>query len=310
MRYPAVARPGAVAAVTGGARGIGRETARLLAERGARVAVGDLDAGAAARTAAELTAALGPAGAVLSGPLDVTDRASFAAFAASVEDALGPIDVLVNSAGVMPLGPFLDEPDEVSATTMDVNVQGLVNGMRTVLPGMVERGRGHVANICSMAGKLPLPGMAVYNASKYAAVGLTASVREEMAAHGVSVSAVLPTAVRTGLTEGVRLGGGLPTIDPDRVAEAVVRSCVSRRAEYPVPGWLAVVEPALAVAPEGVVRAVRKLMDGDRAHRQTFGTRGAHDRRVAEQAVRRRAARNSEEGGQNDAGRGRVVQDG
>ncbi len=83
-----------------------------------------------------------------------------------------------------------------------INVQGLVHGLRSVLPGMIARGRGHVVNVASMAGKIPLPGMAVYNASKFAAVGLTAAVRREYAATGVSVSAVLPSAVRTELASG------------------------------------------------------------------------------------------------------------
>ncbi|MFC6881848.1 SDR family oxidoreductase [Actinomadura yumaensis] len=276
---PPVARPGAVVAITGGARGIGRAAAEAFARRGARVCVGDRDAAAVERAGSELG--------VLAAPVDVTDRASFAAFLDRVRDEAGPLDVLVNNAGIMPLGPFLDEPDAVGDATLDVNVRGLVHGMRLALPGMVERGRGHVVNVASMAGKLPLPGMAVYNASKYAAVGLSAAVREEVAGTGVTVSAVLPTAVRTGLTEGVRLGGGLPTVDPERVAEAIVRSCVTRRAEYPVPGWLAAVQPVLGVTPEPVVRAVRRLMDGDRAYRQRFGTRGDHDRRVAEQAALR-----------------------
>ncbi|WP_018654553.1 SDR family oxidoreductase [Actinomadura flavalba] len=274
MRDPVVARPGAVVAVTGGARGIGRATAEAFARRGARVCVGDLDVSAP------------PGDGIRAFPLDVTDRASFAAFLDRVQE-IGPLDILVNNAGIMPLGPFLDEPDAVGAATLDVNVHGLINGMRLALPGMIERGRGHVVNVASMAGKLPLPGMAVYNASKYAAVGLSAAVRQEVAGTGVTVSAVLPTAVRTGLTEGVRLGRGLPTIDPEQVAAAIVRSCVSRRAEYPVPGWLRVVQPALGVTPEPVVRAVQRLLDGDRAYRQTFGTRGDHDRRVAVQARER-----------------------
>uniref|UniRef100_UPI00082B18DD SDR family NAD(P)-dependent oxidoreductase n=1 Tax=Actinomadura kijaniata TaxID=46161 RepID=UPI00082B18DD len=242
MGYPVVARAGAVVAITGGARGIGRAAAEALAARGARVWIGDRDEERARRTAEETG--------VRAFGVDVSDRASFAAFLAAVEAAEGPVDILVNNAGIMPLGPFLDEPDAVSAATLDVNVRGLVNGMRLALPGMVERGRGHVVNVASMAGRLPFAGMAVYNASKYAAVGLSLAVREEVAPAGVSVSAVLPAAVRTGLTEGVRLGGGLPTVDPARVAEAIVRSCVGRRAEYPVPGWLAAAPPALALTPE------------------------------------------------------------
>ncbi|SEP52780.1 SDR family NAD(P)-dependent oxidoreductase [Amycolatopsis saalfeldensis] len=137
----------------------------------------------------------------------------------------------VRRPGVMPLGDFLEEPDELGRTTFDVNVWGLVLGLRLVLPGMIARGRGHVVNVASMAGKIPLPGMAVYNASKFAAVGLTATVRREYASSGVSVSAVLPSAVRTGLASGVPLGRGLPTADPrtSRRPWSAAAAAVARR---------------------------------------------------------------------------------
>ncbi|GAA3226847.1 SDR family oxidoreductase [Actinocorallia longicatena] len=271
MRPPPVLRPGAVVAVTGGARGIGRTAAARFAALGLTVHIGDRDG------AAETAARIGAHG----HELDVTDRDSFAAFL----DAAGPVDVLVNNAGIMPLGPFLAESDAVSRATFDVNTWGPLLGMRLVLPGMLERGRGHVVNVASMAGKVPFQGMAVYNASKYAAVGLSGAVREELAGTGVTVSAVLPTAVRTGLTDGVPLGGPLPTIGPEAVARAILRSCRTRRAEYPVPGWMALVQPALALVPERLVLLGKRAGGGDRA--MAVHARGDHDRRVAEQAEMR-----------------------
>lgn len=249
MRYPAIEVRDAVVAITGGARGIGRATATEFAARGATVCVGDLDA----------------ASGVPSFPLDVTDRESFDAFTAAVTERFGRIDVLVNNAGVMPLGGFLEEADAVGRTTFDVNVQGLVHGLRSVLPGMIARGRGHVVNVASMAGKIPLPGMAVYNASKFAAVGLTAAVRREYAATGVSVSAVLPSAVRTELASGVRLGGALPTVDPEDVAKAIAGTLKTRRAETPVPRWLAGWDLLAALTPEPVMAWARGLIGDDRA---------------------------------------------
>ena len=186
MRYPRISLDDAVVVVTGGARGIGRSTADLFAEAGATVCVGDIDGGDSS--------------------VDVTSRDSFTDFIASALDRHGRIDVLVNNAGVMPLGDFLSEDDAVSRTTFDVNVWGLIYGMRLVLPHMIERGRGHIVNVASMAGKLVIPGMAVYNASKFAAVGLSAAVREEYRDSGVSVTTVLPSAVRTRLASGVPLG--------------------------------------------------------------------------------------------------------
>lgn len=271
MRYPRIEVRGAVVAITGGARGIGRATAAEFEARGATVCVGDLDA----------------ASGVSSFPLDVTNRESFDAFTAAVTERFGRIDVLVNNAGVMPLGGFLEEADDVGRTTFEVNVQGLVHGLRSVLPGMIVRGRGHVVNVASMAGKIPLPGMAVYNASKFAAVGLTAAVRREYVATGVSVSAVLPSAVRTELASGVRLGGALPTVDPEDVAKAIAGTLKTRRAETAVPRWLAGWDLLAALTPEPVLAWARGLIGDDRALTELNPqARAAYTSRIAAQVGR------------------------
>ncbi|CAM3882124.1 SDR family oxidoreductase [Smaragdicoccus niigatensis] len=276
--YPKFGLRGAVVVITGGARGIGYATAQAFAKQGARVVIGDLDGDAAKEAARNL-------GALSMGlPLDVTDKDSFAAFVQKILRSGPGIDVLVNNAGIMPLGGFLDEPDGLSRATMDVNVFGLINGMRLVLPHMVERGHGHIVNVASMAGKLAVPGMAVYNASKFAAVGLTASVRQEFEPAGVSVSAVLPSAVRTRLSSGVPLGHGMPTVDPEDVAKAIVASVDTRAAEIPVPGYLAGWDLVNAVTPEPIMKLGRRIL-GDRRALTSIdhAVRGAYDAAVNSQ---------------------------
>lgn len=257
MNYPTIDLPHAVVAITGAARGIGRATAAAFLREGARVAIGDLDLDVARATAAEL----GPG--VLACTLDVTDRESFAAFLSSVQEQLGPLDVLVNNAGVMPIAPFLEEPEKVSATTMNVNVWGPINGMQLALPGMVERGRGHVVNIASLAGKTYLPGLAVYCASKHAVVGLTATVRAEVASSGVSVSAVLPSMVKTELSAGIPVPGPA-AVEPEDIAAAVVRSVRTRRAEIPVPRWVGTATTVTNLLPKAMQRLARRVIKDDR----------------------------------------------
>jgi NADP-dependent 3-hydroxy acid dehydrogenase YdfG len=257
--YPEIPLEGAVVLVTGGGRGIGRATAEAFVRRGSRVAIGDIDDGAANEAARDL----GPR--VRAFPLDTTNRAAFTRFVEQASNELGPVDVLVNNAGVMPLGAFLDGDERVDRWTMDVNVWGLVHRMRSVLPTMIARGRGHVVNVASMAGKLVVPGMAMYNASKFAAVGLSAAVRREIRGSGVSVSTVLPGAVRTGLASGVPLGRGLPTVDPEDVAAAIVETCRTRRAERTVPRLLAGWGLLDTLVPERVMAALRDRLDDRRA---------------------------------------------
>jgi NADP-dependent 3-hydroxy acid dehydrogenase YdfG len=278
MGYPPIDLTDAVVLITGGGRGIGRTTGAAFTARGATVCLADLDLPVAQDSAAEI------GGAAFS--VDVTSRASFERCVADVTARYGRIDVLVNNAGVMPLGGFLDEADALSATTLDVNVWGLIHGMRLVLPDMIERGSGHVVNVASMAGKVPVPGMAVYNASKFAARGLSLAVRDEIAGTGVSVSTLLPSAVRTELASGVRLGHGLPTVDPENVARAIVASVRTRRAEITVPGYLRLFDVVDALVPGPVLRLGMRLLDG---HRALTGidpeARRAYEQRVADQAA-------------------------
>lgn len=258
-RYPKIQLDGALVAITGGARGIGLATAKAFVAKGARVAIGDLDAD----LAREAAAALGPT--VTAHPLDVSDKASFAAFVAAAEEAHGVhVEVLVNNAGIMPNGAFLEGAERIDRLQFDVNVHGPIHGMRVVLPAMVERGRGHVVNVASLAGKFPLQGLAVYNATKFAAVGLTAAVRLEMAGTGVSVTCVLPSAVRTELSSGIDLGL-LPTVDPEDIAEAIVASVKSRAAEIAVPSYVGFATKTVPFVPESAFRLLRRLAHDDAA---------------------------------------------
>ncbi|MEV0332540.1 SDR family oxidoreductase [Nocardia sp. NPDC050717] len=259
MSYPRIDLSGALVAITGAARGIGLATARAFVAEGAHVALGDLDEALAVQAAADLgDRAMGHV-------LDVTDKSSYAAFLDAAAAWRGrPLDVLVNNAGVMPNGAFLEQSDRIDQLTMDVNVYGVIHGMRLALPGMVERGRGHVVNVASLAGKFPLKGLAVYNASKYAVVGLTAATRLEMDATGVSVSAVLPSAVRTELSSGIDYGI-LPAVDPEDIADAVVRTVRTRAAETAVPGYVGLMANAAGLVPESLLKVVRKAANDDAA---------------------------------------------
>jgi NADP-dependent 3-hydroxy acid dehydrogenase YdfG len=249
---------GRVVAITGGARGIGRATAEALAREGARVAIGDLDAELARRTAAEI----GPSVAAFA--LDVTDRASFETFVDAVEARIGPVDVLVNNAGIMPLGPFVEEDDITARRLVDINVHGVMYGMKVVLPRFTARRSGHLVNIASAAGKGPYPGGATYCGTKHFVVGVTETVRGELRGSGVDVSVVMPVVVDTELATGLGTPRGVPWVQPQDVAEAIVETLRRPRFDVYVPRSMGPLTALAAIVPRPIREAALRAIGADR----------------------------------------------
>ena len=207
---------GKVVAITGGARGIGEATARSFVREGAQVAIGDLDVALAEKTAATL------GGGTIALELDVTDKDSFGSFLSQVEERLGPVDVLVNNAGIMPIGPFVEEDDATAQRMVDINIHGVIFGMKLVLPSMMRRNTGHIVNVASQAGKGGFPGGATYCGTKHAVVGISEAVRAELRETNIEVSCVMPAVVNTELGSGLVETRAVKVSEPSDVADAIV----------------------------------------------------------------------------------------
>jgi NAD(P)-dependent dehydrogenase (short-subunit alcohol dehydrogenase family) len=265
---------GKVVAVTGGARGIGRATAAALARRRARVAIGDVDS-AAARAAAEEIGATAFA-------LDVTDRASFEAFLDRVETELGPLDVMINNAGILHLGPFVEEDEVSQARQVDINLHGPMTGTKLALRRMLPRGRGHIVNLSSSAGKLTPPGIATYAATKHGVVGFTEAVRWEHRDSGIDFSIVMPGVVRTEMIAGYKDVRGVQDIAPEDVAAAIVEALEFPRLEVFVPRSLGGLWKLLVILPRRAREAVLRAMKVDQVTWQAErSARSAYEGRAA-----------------------------
>jgi NAD(P)-dependent dehydrogenase (short-subunit alcohol dehydrogenase family) len=265
-----------VVAITGGARGIGRATAAALLAQGARVAIGDIDGEFTRAVAGELGAgAIGLA-------LDVTSRESFSAFLDRVERELGPLDVLVNNAGIAPVGDFARESDAVAARVLEVNVGGTMIGCKLALERMLPRGTGHIVNVSSGLGRTPSPGIATYSASKHAIVGLTESLRIELEGSGLALHLILPNLIGTDMAAGVRPLRGVRMNSADDVAAAIVNVLQTGRREAYVPrqlGWLIRLE---AVVPKQLIRTLRGVLGADRMFTNVDALeRAAYEARIA-----------------------------
>jgi NADP-dependent 3-hydroxy acid dehydrogenase YdfG len=270
---------GQVAAITGGARGIGKETARAFLREGMKVAIGDLDAELARQAAEELGSGASAYG------LDVTRRDSVESFVQAVENDLGPIDVYVNNAGIMPLGRFLDEDDATAQRMIDINLHGVIWGMKVVLPRMVARNRGHVVNVSSQAGRFGTPGGATYSATKHAVIGLSEAVRGELRQEraDVDISYVLPYAVNTELGSGLAEARGFKKLEPNDVAEALVDGVRDRDVEIWIPRRSKATFRLTTILPrratEGISRALKAdqvLAGADPNARKGYELRAAH----------------------------------
>ena len=270
---------GRVVAITGAGRGIGRATAQACVRAGMKVAIGDLDLAAARQAAAELghgTLAL---------ELDVCDRASVARFVDETEARLGPLDVFVNNAGIMPLAPFVAEPDAVARGQVDINVHGVLHGMKEALARMLPRGRGQIVNIASTAGRVGFAGGATYSGTKHFVVGVSEAVRAEVRGAGIDITCVMPGVVNTELGAGLPQARFVGHIEPPMVADAIVAALRSPRFEVYVPRRIGPLTKAGAAVPTAARDAFGRLLALDRVlGRPDVEPRRAYEQRAARSA--------------------------
>ncbi len=211
--------------ITGGGSGIGAGMAEAFAERGARIVLADVEVGFAEQEAARLSGQCE----VQVVPLDVRSLDSWQAAREAAEARFGTIDVLCNNAGISTgFKPLLDISPEEFERVMAINVTGVYNGVRTVAPAMVARGSGHIVNTSSMNGLVPFGSFSAYSASKFAVLGLSDALREELAPLGVGVSTLFPGLTRSRMSEAD--AGGASAEDSARLAAI--------RANMMEPVWL------------------------------------------------------------------------
>ena len=249
---------GRTVAITGAARGIGRATAQACVRAGMRVAIGDLDVAAAQRTAAELgngTIAIG---------LDVCGRTSMARFLDEVEAGLGPLDVLVNNAGIMQLGRLVDEDDATARRQVDINVHGVLHGVKEALPRMLARNAGHIVNIASTAGKAGFAGGATYSGTKHFVVGLSEAARFELRGSAVEISCVMPGIVKTELATGLPEPRFVKHTEPATVAAAIVDVLRVPRFDVFVPREIGPLMRLAGVLPRAAREALSRALKADR----------------------------------------------
>jgi NAD(P)-dependent dehydrogenase (short-subunit alcohol dehydrogenase family) len=276
---------GKVAVVTGGARGIGRALAGALVAEGARVAIADLDGAAAEAAAREL------GGATLGLVLDVTDGAGFTAALDDVERRLGPLDVLVNNAGIMPVAPLEQEDDASVTRQLEINLHAVIRGTQEAMRRMRPRGTGHIVNVASLAGRAGAPGIATYCATKHGVVGLSEAVRAELRGTGVEITVVMPGYAQTELAAGVPDLRGVRRVTPEEIADATIAALKSPRFDVFVPRGLRALLTFAAIVPrparEAVSRALnsRKVMQTDRRARAAYEARAAASAPHAEQVL-------------------------
>ncbi|MFI5365130.1 MAG: SDR family NAD(P)-dependent oxidoreductase [Candidatus Binatia bacterium] len=266
---------GKVAVVTGAASGIGRATAARLARLGFTLGLADLSAERLASAEQQLTATGATVVAVIA---DVSDIAACRQLAQTVYDRFGRIDVLINSAGVVRPGTVESSTDADVELELRVNLFGTINACRAVLPIMRRQGSGHIVNIASLAALTPVPGEAVYCASKYGVRGFSLALALELRHTPLRVSVIHPDSTETPMLAYEATHGGAPLsfsgtiLRPEDIAEAVVRVLRTGKREISVPrsrGWLVRLGELLPPLRDAIIARLERTGARELARRRT-----------------------------------------
>ncbi len=247
--------------ITGAGHGLGFAIAEAFARAGANVVVTDLDAERVQQAVAKLPGACGYV-------LDVTNVAQIAEVRTRLLAEHGPPDILVNNAGIAFGGPFLDVPLAKHLTTINVNLSGLVAVTHAFLPDLLTRPAAHLVNIASASAVISLPNATTYAASKWAVLGFTESLQEELRLlnrRNVCVTAVCPGYIRTGLFTGAEPGRLAGWLTPEQVAAAVVRAVERGREFVMLPFVLRAMYGLCAGLPRGLYKSLCRVMGVSRS---------------------------------------------
>lgn len=275
---------GKTAIVTGATGGVGNALAKQLAREGVKVGLCDLDQAKVDAAVAEI------GGDVVGRAVDVSDIEAYRAFMDEVERTLGPLDILVNVAAIMPIGHFDQEKDSTSEKIIDINLKGVVQSTKEAARRMKARGSGHIVNVASGAGWLAGGGGATYVASKFGVVGYCESVSMELRGTGVDISVVAPAVIKTEMSVGIKEVRGIRASTPEEVAEAIVHGLRYPKFAIFVPrsiGFMALTFSAIPYRARHFLARLAKsdklLLDFD------AGARAAYETRVQTPAARKKA---------------------
>ena len=262
-------------AITGSARGLGRATAEACLRAGMSVVIGDINGATVASVAGELgDRAVGL-------PLDVRDAHSFEAFLVEAEKRIGPLDVLVNNAGVAPIGLLIDEDPRDTERTVDINIGGILTGTQLALRRFVPRGHGHIVNLASSTGQIAIAGGVSYAATKHSVVWFTRAIRAVALGTGVRSTIVMPGLIRTDMISGFEKAWATRVVGPEVVADAIVDAITSGREEVFVPRELGPIARLVAGTPPAVADRIKQALKTDTiiAHTDS-GARAAYRQRM------------------------------
>ncbi|KRC65572.1 hypothetical protein ASE12_12895 [Aeromicrobium sp. Root236] len=281
---------GKVVVITGGGRGIGAAAAKLISGVGAVVAICDLDETTVKQTGETLG--------VFARVVDVTDRAAFKRFLDEVETELGPIDVLVNNAGIMPLNRIEDESDRATHDIIGLNLMAVIYATKEMVTRMKARGTGgQIVNVSSAAGRIPIAGASTYVASKHGVSGFSNSLHIEFKADRtpIAISVVHPAMVHTELAAGFKANKGpAKPVTPEAVAEGILSAIRKPRPNVYVPKSLGTSVRTGGLIPRRTGEWLNKVLGGERAaldalddpDRKTYEERAARSTPAADKEFR------------------------